>query len=59
MTNAFATLKGFQGEEGEKELAKKLKSLGPDLLNDKDFNKAEFVKIFKNLNMLIKSLLEH
>ena len=43
----FATLKFFQGEEGEKELAKKLKSIGPDLLNDKDFTKSDFVKIFQ------------
>ena len=48
MTKDIA-IKFFQGEEGER-LAKKLKSLGPDLLNDEDFVKAEFVNIFKNRN---------
>ena len=43
----FATLKFLQGNDGNKELIKKLKSIGPDMLNDNSFHKDDFVKLFQ------------
>jgi DNA-formamidopyrimidine glycosylase len=41
----FGTFKFLDNRTGLKELAKKLATIGPDLLNDKDINKKHFIDI--------------
>ena len=54
----FGTLKYYESKNGLglKELEKKLKTIGPDLLNDKYFNKEHFIKLMRKPRLENKNI---
>jgi len=53
----FGTLKFFNNPENAlKELNKKLKTIGPDLLNDNTFTETDFIKIMQNPKLKNKNI---
>jgi DNA-formamidopyrimidine glycosylase len=52
----FGTLKFYEPSNSKKELNKKLKTLGPDILNDELFNKDDFLKIMRKPSLKNKNI---
>lgn len=52
----FGTLKYYDSRDGLKVLETKLKSIGPDLLNDKYFNKDNFIKLMRKPRLENKNI---
>lgn len=52
----FGTFKFYEPRDAQKELEKKLKTLGPDMLNDKSFSEDDFLKLLRKPNLKNKNI---